>query len=788
MKYLYILLLTLLYTSLVNAQTTIQITGKVLETNNKQPIAFATVIIADTITNKAISGTTTLDDGSFLLKTNRSDFYIEISFMGFSTRTFKTYKVTNGLIDLGKIFLSENAEALDEIVVQGEVSKTIFKLDKRVFNVGSDIASTGVSGLEVLNNVPSVNVNIEGEISLRGNTGVQILINGKPSAMASDQGNALGTLTSEMIEKIEVITNPSAKYDAEGTSGIINIILKKESRKGINGAITLNTGTPDNHSIGFSLNKRTEKFNLFSQLGFGYRSIPKLREVENRDLTTNESVLSKGISYLNETFYNIILGTDYHINEYNVITLSGHYAYEIEKLPYNNRFTILDADDEIVNIYDRIERANATNPKYRYELQYKKDFKRHKEQTLMFSALGDLFHKDKTTEFYDVIIIGDDQNNPQKSQSDFKIAEHTFKIDYTHPFNEKINFETGVQYVMNDVSNDFAVDDFVDDLWIKNTDLTNVFDYNQNVLGIYSTLSYERDRWGLKLGVRMENTDLKTLLINTAETHQQQFTDFFPSGHTSYKFDDNFSLQLGYSKRIARPDLWNLNPFYSVTNNYDVFIGNSSLRPEYTDSYELNSIHKFGKLSLNWALFHKKTTDVIEDVTTFNENVSATTPENIGTNKSTGVELNFKYRVFKWLTLNNDTNYNYYKRQGDFNDTSFDFKANFWLSKLTSKFNLPANFDMEITTRYSSKYKSFQKEHLDNFYVDFDLRKKIIKGKVVLNLSIQDVFESKRDAYISDQTDFYLFNSRKQGRFIVFGVSYGFGKGEAMQFSGQKMF
>ena len=163
-----------------------------------------------------------MQDGSFSLETNATDFYIEVSFMGFTTKTFENYTVTNGTVD--KVLLLENAQALNEVLVQGEVSQTIFKLDKRIFNVGSDLSSTGASALDVLNNVPSVNVNIHGQISLRGSQGVQILIDGKPSAIASEQGNALGTLTADMIEKIEVITNPSAKYEAEGTSGIINIV------------------------------------------------------------------------------------------------------------------------------------------------------------------------------------------------------------------------------------------------------------------------------------------------------------------------------------------------------------------------------------------------------------------------------------------------------------------------------------------------------------------------------------------------------------------------------------
>src|SRR5690606_37330098 len=202
-----------------------------------------------------------------------------------------------------------------------EKSNVEFKLDKRVFNVGQDIASSGMGALDVLNNVPSVNVDLEGAITLRGNSGVQILINGKPSVLADEQSNALGTLTADMIESIEVITNPSAKYEAEGTSGIINIILKKEEKKGLNGSASINTGLPHNHSIGVSLNQRTEKFNFFTQFGAGYRSLPDYDKSINRNLADNTMVKSDGTSYRNEKFYNITLGADYYLNDLNIITL-----------------------------------------------------------------------------------------------------------------------------------------------------------------------------------------------------------------------------------------------------------------------------------------------------------------------------------------------------------------------------------------------------------------------------------------------------------------------------------
>ncbi|MBU2905140.1 TonB-dependent receptor family protein [Arenibacter algicola] len=774
----------ILYCPVAMAQVTIK--GTVVEESSGQPIAYATVMVGDNETKKPIDGTTTMDDGSFSLETDASDYYIEVSFLGFRTKTFGPPPTQGKTIDLGKVALTEDAEQLQEVVVQGEVSRTEFKLDKRVFNVGKDLSTTGASALEVLNNVPSVNVNIEGRISLRGSQGVQILINGKPSIIASEEGNALGTITADMIEKIEVMTNPSAKYDAEGTSGIINIVLKKEERKGLNGSISVNTGAPDSHSVGVSLNRRTENFNLFTQLGIGLRDMPNDLETRNVDLENNTTILSNGTEYRNETYYNIVLGTDYHINDNNVLTLSGNFAMEIEEQPSNTSFVALDSNNTISSEWERTEVTDAKNPKFQYELQYKKDFENHEDHTLLFSGLGNFFGKDQSSEFLNTTISGDDNDSRQQTRTDFKEAIFTFKLDYTNPITDEWTLETGAQYVMNDVSNDYEVNNFTDGAFVNDPGLTNVFEFDQKVLGLYGTGSYEGKKWGIKGGLRLEQTGQNTLLVTTSSTNDQNYGNFFPSLHSSYKFSDKVSVQAGYSKRIYRPRMWDLNPFFNIRNNYSVRQGNPDLQPEFTDSYEITSIYILGPASINFGVYHRYTTDVIERITTFENNVSTTKPENIGTNKATGIEFNAKYSPAKWLTLNGDFNYNQFQRDGIFETTVFDFSNQQWTSKLMTKIKLPSDFDLEMTGNYQSSYQTVQSDVSDMLFMDMGLRKNIMKGKAVLNLSVRDLFASRVDESQIAQANYEVYNRRQRGTFVALGFSYGFGKGEAMQYSGQR--
>ncbi|GLR18752.1 outer membrane beta-barrel family protein [Portibacter lacus] len=763
------------------------IRGTIVEGQSNLPVEYATVAVLSADTKDLIAGTTTDVDGRFEVSALNDNVIIEASFIGFETKTITEINFNKGIADLGLITISPSSQMMDEVIVRAEKSQTEFKLDKRVFNVGQDLSSTGASALEVLNNVPSVTVGIEGDIKLRGSGGVQMLINGKPSVIADESGNALGTITADMIEKVEVITNPGAKYDAEGTAGIINIILKKDEKKGLNGSITLNTGIPANHSIGVSVNRRTDKFNLFSQFGVGTRTYPGTFETISRNLSTGESIISEGTSEKNEIYYNFILGTDYHFDDYTVVTLSGSYAFEDESENSTSLFSLTDQNNQALSSWRRDELTTAGNPKWQYELQFKKDFKEHKDRSLLFSAIGRAFSKDQMSNFANAYSLGSVDNNfNQNTGTDFGDVNYTFKLDYTHPVSERVNVEAGAQYLLSNVGNDYSVENFIDGNWELQSDLTNVFNYNQGVAAAYATSSYEGDKWGVKGGLRLEHTNLNTVLENTNENNEQIYTNLFPSIHTSYKVTPAISLQAGYSKRIFRPRMWDLNPFFNIRNNFSVRTGNPDLLPEFSDSYEVNAIFIADKGSLNAGVYHRYTTNVVERITTLDGNVSTSIPLNIGTQNTTGLEVNAKYIVNKKITLNGDANYNYFSRAGVYEANNFDFNADQWSARATAKFKLPASIDFEVTGNYRSRVQTLQTLISDYTYLDLGVRKKFMKGKTVVSLSVRDLFASSFRESETNFGDLYQYNFYQRGRFVTLGVSYGFGKGEAMEFSGSR--
>lgn len=768
----------------LHAQGRYKVKAKLQDSLASKQIAFATVAVFSAKTSRALSGTYSDENGNFEFSIDSAEISLKISYLGYKTKRIDIPKLEAKLTELGTIYLEPDVQGIGVVNVRAERSVVEFKLDKRVFNVGKDLSSTGLSALEVLNNVPSVNVDLEGQISLRGNSGVQVLINGKPSVLADGGGNAMGSITADMIESIEVVTNPSAKYEAEGTSGIINIILKKEEKKGINGSVSLNTGIPDNHSLGFSMNRRTEKFNIFTQLGGGYRSLPRYKESSN--IFGDQGVLSEGIEFRNEAFINFTLGADYYINKLNVITLSGNYAYEFEDQPSLTEFSSFTDGGSTTRSWEREESTTAGNPKWQYDLQYAKEFKNNEDHNLLFTAQGRSFSKEQSSEFTNTSLSGNEADPNQQTETFFYQNDYTFKLDYTNPLSKKYSIEAGSMYEINDVGNDFEVRDQLDGEWTTDSGLTNNFEYDQKVLGLYGTAAYESERWGLKLGVRVENTDLRTVLTTTNKRNDQFYTNLFPSVHTSFKITPLISMQAGYSKRIFRPRLWDLNPFFNIRNNYNIRQGNPELLPEFADSYEFTAIFVFNKASLNTSVYHLFTTDVIERVTRLEEGINITAPLNIGSNAKTGLEITGKYTPVKWFSINGDFNYGYFNRRGTYEGQSFDFSSDQIQSKITPKFNLKADVDLECTVNYRSAYATLQGRRSGFTFLNFAARKKLWKGKTIINFAVNDVFASRIRESTAVQDDFSFYDFSMRGTFFTLGISYGFGKGEAMTYAGRR--
>ncbi|MEL6924085.1 MAG: outer membrane beta-barrel family protein, partial [Bacteroidota bacterium] len=590
---------------------------------------------------------------------------------------------------------------------------------------------------------------------------------------------------------VEVITNPSAKYDASGTAGILNIILKKEEHKGLNGSLSLNTGIPNNHGIGMSLNHRTKRFNLFTQLSGGKRTFPNLYNGQtiDRQSSSLDTLKSEGSADKNETFYLLRVGVDYHASRNQVITFSGRVAYEFETEFSDNTYNLVSASSSNRRSFNRLEATEATNPKWEYELQYKKTFPEQDDRSLTASITGSFFGKDQRSAFNNTFADMAELDFRQNSRSDYSAAGYNFQMDYTHPISEQLKMETGAQYRIGDYGNDYLVEEWIGVDWQTNPNFTNAFDFNQGVLGAYATLGFEHGKWGAKAGLRWERTSVRTLLKTDQQTNQQSYANAFPSIHLSYQLSARLSTQLGYSRRIERPGMWDLNPFFDIRDNLNIEIGNAQLAPSFTDVIEFTSIYTLEKASFNISVFHHRTSGLVQYITTVKDSLSIVQPINVGTGSNTGVEWNAKWNPTKSLSLLADLNGQYFTRAGRYGDVNFDFSSYRWSGRLTTKIKLPFKTDVELRARYLSRERRVQAIRKAIFYLDFGLRKKLLEGRVVINFSLRDVLQSRWYINEVDVPSFYRYTeSLWGGRTFTLGLSYAIGKGHALEHSGLKTF
>jgi outer membrane receptor protein involved in Fe transport len=370
-------------------------------------------------------------------------------------------------------------------------------------------------------------------------------------------------------------------------------------------------------------------------------------------------------------------------------------------------------------------------------------------------------------------------NPKQLSNIDFTEASSTAQVDYTYPLNETGKIEIGSKYRLRKLKNTYKVDDLIAGNWSSNSNYTNVFNFQEKLLATYATYGQEFGKFGIKTGLRLENTNLITTLENTSQENKQNYIDFFPSVHTSYRFTEKLSLQVSFSRRISRPDMFVLNPFESIRDNFSQFQGNPSLKPEYSNSYELGVIKYYSKGTLNATVYGKTTTNTVEESLLVQNGISITKPLNIGNRNDLGIEFNGTYQATDWLRFTSDFNWFYYKRTGNYNSQDFNFSSNRWIAGITSKFKLPKKLNAEFSLRYRSKQQQLLQTVNENYYVNFGMRKKILNNRMSLNFSVRDIFNTNRYRLVSNQPNIYRSqNTRWGGRQFNLGVSFKLGKAD----------
>ena len=790
----------LLFSLNLHAQQTLHtVTGKVTDETGI-PLEYATISLENTVNPDNITGGITDPEGNFSIDVSEGTYNITVEFISFQPKTFENREITSD-VDMGTVTLGMAAGELDEVVVTAETTQVEVRLDKKIYNIGKDLTTQGGTVADALNNVPSVAVDIEGGISLRGNDNVRILINGKPSAMAGyGSTDVLAQLPADAIERVEVITSPSARYDAEGTAGILNIILRREKTLGFNGSVTARAGHPDNAGLSANINYRTSKFNIFNTTGFRYYDAPgssfsdtyyyeRLVQGSNGQdsiIDPYRVVEDREVQRLNRGF-NTNLGFEYYLGERSSITASAFLRLgEDEDLTTNNstRFE----GGSLVRETNRRERETEEDNSYQFSLNYTNKFDDSGHE-----LTADLqYENDQEVEraFIDETL----EYNNLPNVPDFRLEEiyteetqneYLAQADYVRPFGEDSQFEAGYRGNFENSVTDYRLEQEYDGTLIVNDTLSNVFDYTENVNSLYSQYGTKLGDFSFLLGLRLENTQLKGVIDAriSDEDLREEFgipidTDFdnnylglFPTVNLIYELAETENVTIGYNRRINRPRGWFINPFPSRSSRTNIFQGNPNLEPAFSNAFDIGYLKTWEKLTLTSSVYYQHETDSFERITestgefTEEDNIliTRTIPVNLSTNKRMGAEAGLLYNPAQWLRLNGSVNFFQFNTEGEFGGRDYGAENTSWFGRFSSKVTLPGNIEWQTNAFYRGASEDVQGTTDGLLSIDVALAKDIFNENATINLNVRDLLNSRqRESFTT--TEFFERESVNQWR------------------------
>ena len=765
MKYSYLYLCFLFLISVSNAQNssenTIQISGKVTDASTKKPLEYASVYV-ELIGGKIQLGTSTNKKGVFKLKIPKGIYKLTISYLSFDSFIIDKKDFTKN-INLRTIGLKYSAGNLKEVSINYTKDVVEFRLDKKIYNVSKDPANNGGTALTVLENAPYVNVDGSNNISIRNNSNIQILINGKPSGITDGDMNNLSAIPAGSIDKIEIITSKSAKYDAAGSGGIINIVLKKGKGLGLNVSLETHLGIPDDDGLSANINYKTKKVSFFSTTGYNHSSNPE-RESINQEFLDNSFTTtgffnqdSKTTTQANSFLTNF--GADFYLSDKTTLTAS--FLYKTRDKNYNTESILsdLDASKTIFKASDRLEDNDNNVDRFEYLLSLTKDLKKEGEN-ISFDFKYDHAEADAIGSIIETVSFGNDLDKTQVSKKEQALDSYLFQVDYTLPLGEYAQFETGLKNATRNYKNDFNVSEFDNNLnlFFSIGGFDDTIKYDENISAAYLQFSSYKT-WSYSFGLRLENTDISIGLINSSTNETKSYTDVFPSASLSYKFEDKSVLNASYSRSIDRPSLRNINPFISFSNERFQTVGNIDLNPYYTDFVEIDYYKKFKTLTLATSIYYSHSTDlltyILEDTgltTSDGFTIFKRKPINNGTYNIFGGDFDIAYYPIKRIRLKAYTAYYNVEitetLNGIYDDSDFR-----WYTQLSSLVTFKSGLKFQLKYDYQAAFKTGLIELKPQQYASMAFSKEILKKQATLTFRLNDIFETRRSNVFSTEAN-----------------------------------
>lgn len=759
----------------------VTITGKVIDKETNEPLEYATVSFFSKRQNKIVTGGITDIKGNFKIPVPMGMYDISIEYISFKTQKISGKRLTKNE-NLGTVALELDMEALDAVEVIAEKTTVEIKLDKKIYNVGKDLTVSGGTVSDVLDNVPSVSVDVEGTVALRGNENVRILINGKPSGLVGlSSTDALRQLPAESIEKVEVITSPSARYDAEGTAGILNIILRRSKLQGLNGSVTTNVGYPEAYGASGNINFRTGDVNIFNTSGYRYRNSPgNSYSYTHRYNDLDDPTDNTFIEEIEETErirkgFNTNFGVEWYVNDSASLTASVVYRNGDNESTTDNRSLFFDSNSNLTNEVLRLDPEFEDDKTIQYALNFKKDFKSGAEFTTEFQ-----YEDSDEDERSNVLIngINDEIVTTLDEQS-----RTLLQSDYVLPIGENARFEAGYRGNFRDQTTDYTVDirNEITNEFIRDNNVSNTLNYREYVNAFYSQYGTKFKKFSFLLGLRMENTRITIDQPKSGDFTKKDYTGLFPTVNLNYELDENENITLGYSRRIRRPRSWFINPFPSRASITDVFAGNPDLDPTYSSTFDLGYLNRFGKFTLSTSAYYSHSTDVFnfvsfdtgETVIIDGQEVSVIqrSPINLASNDRYGFEFNLTYSPSRKWRVNGDFNIFQSITKGDYEGMNLDADNVSWRARITNKYTLPLKIDWQTTLGYRGPSENGQSKREGVFSANMALSKDLFKEKASIAFNVSDLFNSRKRQSVTT-TETFESDSEFQWRERSFNLSF----------------
>jgi len=780
MKFLRIalLLFLLIQISSVEAQSqqSSQVTGIVVDETGT-PLAYVSVALQDTASNEIFTGSVSAEDGSFSISYRPGTYQLRFTFLSYE-RVEKMVTLTRGeQQNIGTVLMKPSSQNIDEVEIRAERSQMEMKFDKRVFSVGSDITSIGGSASEVLDNLPSVTSDIDGNISLRGSGNVRLLINGKPTNAAGDTGDELQSIPANLIDRVEVITNPSARYDAEGEAGIINIILKKNERRGVNGSVDVSTGYPHNHEAAINLNYRTGSVNWFGSINGEYRARPgdgfTIQRYNGHD--TTYSYRQDRESDRSGLEGEVRLGADIFLPANQKLTFQLQSELEDGLNKQTLIYRDFDADQNLIERTNRKDREEENESELEFEISYLKEFDDFKEHKLTSDIQ---FEMEDETEKSDISEIEDLSGNElfQRSDNQEKTANGMWQIDYVHPFSEDFIFETGAKTTFRIIENNYRVEEEQGGAFVTLENLDENFTYTENIAAAYLIQSADFEKWSYQLGLRGEYTDVTTELNDTGDKGENNYWDLFPSAFLTYKIDDINSVQASYSRRLSRPWYRLILPFSNFTDNRNRYTGNPDLDPIFTNSYELGYLSYWDKGSFMGNLYIRDSEGIIERITTVSDDGEYTIriPVNLAEEFSYGIEFNGSVDVTQNLSFNGSLNFFNSEKNGSYNGQDLSSETSSYFGRMRAQYRKDG-WTVQASGFHRGEQETTQGIRKPFTTANLAIGKQLWDRKATISLNVRDVFNTRKRRGIIDEEFLYQESEfRWSSRSITLGFTYRF--------------